>query len=96
MKYFARRGVGRSPRPIRQIPIPHESARRVLLSTGGWIYAGAYMNGTVRIVLIVLLVLIVLGSLPTWGYSSDWGYGPSGGAGLLLVIFLVLLLLGKI
>jgi hypothetical protein len=34
--------------------------------------------------------------LPTWPYSSGWGYYPSGGVGVLLVIVIVLLLMGRI
>jgi hypothetical protein len=51
------------------------------------------MLGTI---LIILLVLMLLGSLPTWGHSRNWGYGPSGGAGLLVLILVVLLLTGRI
>ncbi len=51
------------------------------------------MLGTV---LLVLLVLMLFGALPTWPHSKGWGYYPSGGLGLLLVILIVLLLLGKI
>ena len=47
-------------------------------------------------VLIVLLILALVGSLPTWPYSRSWGYGPTGGLGVILVILVVLLLLGKI
>ena len=34
--------------------------------------------------------------LLTWPYSGGWGYYPSGGAGLLLVIVIVLLVAGRI
>lgn len=47
-------------------------------------------------ILIVLLVVALVGGLPTWGYSAGWGYGPSGIVGILLVILVVLLLLGRI
>lgn len=47
-------------------------------------------------ILIVLLVLALIGGLPTWRHSRSWGYAPSGGIGLVLVILLVLLLLGRI
>jgi hypothetical protein len=50
----------------------------------------------VSLILIVLLVLILLGSLPTWPYSSGWGFYPSGGAGLVLLILIVLLLTGRL
>lgn len=45
--------------------------------------------------LIVLLVLIVLGALPATGWHS-MGYWPSGGAGLILLVLIILLLLGRI
>jgi hypothetical protein len=47
-------------------------------------------------VLLVVLVLLLLGTLPTWPHSKTWGYYPSGGIGVLLVILVVLLLLGRI
>jgi hypothetical protein len=47
-------------------------------------------------VLVVILVLLLVGALPSWPYSSGWGYYPSGGLGLVLVILVILLLLGRI
>lgn len=47
-------------------------------------------------ILLVLLILLLVGALPTWSYSSSWGYGPTGGIGLLVVILIVLLLMGRI
>jgi hypothetical protein len=47
-------------------------------------------------ILIVILVLILIGALPTWPYSSGWGYYPSGGAGLILLILIILLLTGRL
>ncbi|HEY3011177.1 MAG TPA: DUF3309 family protein [Gemmatimonadales bacterium] len=47
-------------------------------------------------ILIIILVLLLIGALPTWPHSRSWGYFPSGGLGLLLVILLVLLLMGRI
>jgi hypothetical protein len=54
------------------------------------------MNATVRTVLLVILILFLVGMLPTWPYSAAWGYYPSGGVGLLLVVLLVLLVVGKL
>jgi len=48
-----------------------------------------------RIVLIIVLFLLLLGALPTWPYSSGWGYYPSGGLGLVLIIVVVMLLVGR-
>jgi uncharacterized membrane protein YkgB len=45
---------------------------------------------------VVILVLALLGVIPTWPHSRNWGYRPSGGIGLILVIVLILLLLGRI
>ena len=51
------------------------------------------MLGTI---LIVILILLLLGALPTWGHSRNWGYGPSGGLGLIAVVIVVLVLMGRI
>ena len=48
---------------------------------------------TGAIILIVLILLLIFG-LPTWPYSRSWGYYPSGGAGLLVLVVVVLLVLG--
>jgi hypothetical protein len=47
-------------------------------------------------VLIVVLILLLLGALPSWPYSGGWGYYPSGGLGLVLVIVVILLVMGRI
>ena len=46
--------------------------------------------------LVVVLVLMLLGALPRWPHSREWGYYPSGGLGLVLVILVILLLLGRL
>jgi len=48
------------------------------------------------ILLIIILLLLAVGGLPAWPYSRSWGYYPSGGLGLILVILIVLLLLGRL
>lgn len=47
-------------------------------------------------ILLIVLVLMLIGAIPTWSHSRSWGYGPSGGLGLLVVILLVLVLMGRI
>ena len=47
-------------------------------------------------ILIVILVLILVGVLPTWPHSKAWGYYPSGGVGLILLILIILLVMGRI
>jgi hypothetical protein len=47
-------------------------------------------------VLIVILILMVLGAVPRWPHSRNWGYYPSGGLGLVALVVIILLLLGRI
>jgi hypothetical protein len=54
---------------------------------------GVNMLGTV---LIVILILALFGALPRWSHSRNWGYYPSGGVGLVLMIVVILLVLGRI
>jgi Protein of unknown function (DUF3309) len=47
-------------------------------------------------ILIVVLVLMVLGAIPAWPYSRSWGYFPSGLLGIVLLVFLILALTGRV
>jgi hypothetical protein len=47
-------------------------------------------------ILLVVLLLLLVGAIPSWPYSAGWGYYPSGGLGLLLVVVLILVLMGRI
>jgi hypothetical protein len=47
-------------------------------------------------ILLIILILLLIGALPTWGHSRDWGYYPSGGIGLIFVILLILILMGRV
>ena len=47
-------------------------------------------------ILLIVLVLLLVGALPTCPYSSGWGYYPSGGLGLVVVIMLILVLMGRV
>ncbi len=47
-------------------------------------------------ILLIILILLLLGAVPAWPYSRNWGYYPSGGLGLVVVILIVLLLMGRI
>jgi Protein of unknown function (DUF3309) len=46
-------------------------------------------------ILIIILILALIGALPTWPYSAGWGYYPSGGLGLVVLILVILMLLGR-
>jgi hypothetical protein len=87
----------------------HTAARACLTSTGGgirprWLarqqkirfYAQTETTMSISLILLILLILLLVGALPTWGHSRSWGYGPSGGLGLVVLILVVLLLMGKI
>lgn len=65
-------------------------------SLGGAAFAFDKEEDTHMILLLIILLLLVVGGLPTWPYSRGWGYYPSGGLGLILIVLLVLLLLGRI
>ena len=47
-------------------------------------------------ILIIILIILLIGALPSWGYSRGWGYFPSGGLGLILLIIIILVLMGRI
>jgi hypothetical protein len=51
------------------------------------------MLGTI---LVIFLILALLGAVPRWSHSREWGYAPTGGIGLVLLIVVVLVLLGRI
>ncbi|CAG2134213.1 MULTISPECIES: DUF3309 family protein [Cupriavidus] len=47
-------------------------------------------------ILLIILILLLIGALPAWPYSSGWGYWPSSGLGLIVVIVVLLVVLGRI
>jgi hypothetical protein len=47
-------------------------------------------------ILFIVLILMLIGAIPSWPHSRGWGYGPSGGIGLILLILVVLLLMGRL
>lgn len=51
---------------------------------------------TIGTFLMIIVILMLVGVLPTWPHSKSWGYYPSGGLGLVVLILLILLLLGRL
>ncbi|WP_455556722.1 DUF3309 family protein [Comamonas sp.] len=51
---------------------------------------------SVTTILLIILALLLLGAWPTWPHSRNWGYVPSGILGLVFVVLLILLLMGRI
>ena len=47
-------------------------------------------------ILLIVLVLILIGVVPMWPHSANWGYMPSGGLGLVVLVLLVLLVMGRL
>ena len=63
-------------------------------ANSGWRMDGGGM--TTGTTLLIIVVLLLIGALPTWPYSSGWGYYPSGGLGLILLILIILLVMGRL
>ena len=47
-------------------------------------------------ILLIILILVLIGVFPGWPHSRSWGYGPSGVLGLVVVIVIVMLLMGRL
>ena len=47
-------------------------------------------------ILVIILCLFLIGAIPSWPHSRNWGYGPLSGIGLVLMILIILILMGKI
>jgi hypothetical protein len=48
------------------------------------------------LILLIILIVLLFGSVPAWPYSRGWGYYPSSGVGLVVLILVILLLMGRI
>jgi hypothetical protein len=48
------------------------------------------------LLLLIILIVLLFGSVPAWPYSRGWGYYPSGGLGLVVLVLVILLLMGRI
>jgi hypothetical protein len=48
------------------------------------------------LLLLILLIILLFAAVPAWPYSRGWGYYPSGGLGLVILILVILLLMGRI
>lgn len=49
-----------------------------------------------RTILLIILILLLLGALPLWPYSAGWGYYPGGALGLILLVLIVLIVVGRV
>lgn len=46
--------------------------------------------------LLIVLILMLVGVVPTWPHSRAWGYGPSGLLGLVVVVLLIMMVMGRL
>jgi hypothetical protein len=51
---------------------------------------------SVGTVLLIVVALMLIGVIPGWPHSRSWGYGPSGAIGMIFIILVVLLLMGRL
>jgi hypothetical protein len=47
-------------------------------------------------IIVILLIVALLGALPVYPHSQAWGWYPTGGLGLVLLVIVILLLLGRL
>ena len=47
------------------------------------------------LILLILLLVLLFASVPAWGYSRSWGYYPSGSIGIILIILIIMMMLGR-
>ena len=47
-------------------------------------------------ILLIVLILMLIGVIPTWPHSKSWGYGPSGALGVVVLIIVILLVMGRL
>ena len=48
------------------------------------------------LLIFIILLVLLFAAVPAWPYSRGWGYYPSGGLGLVVLILVILLLMGRI
>jgi bacteriorhodopsin len=50
----------------------------------------------IGLLLAVVLLLVLIAAVPIWPHSRKWGYYPTGGVGVVLMVVVILLLIGRI
>lgn len=51
---------------------------------------------SISLILLIILILLLFGALPVWNYNLTWSYTPFGIVGVLVIILVILLLMGRI
>ena len=47
-------------------------------------------------ILLIILVAVLLAVLPAWPYIRGWGVSPTGLVGVIILLLLLLMFLGKL
>jgi hypothetical protein len=50
----------------------------------------------IGLLLVVVLLLALIGAVPIWPHSRRWGYYPTCGAGMVFLVVVILLFIGRI
>jgi hypothetical protein len=51
---------------------------------------------SVGAILLIIVILMLIGAVPRWPHARSWGYGPSGAMGVVVLVLVVLLVMGKL
>ena len=51
---------------------------------------------TLGTLLLIVVILLLIGAVPSWSYSKSWGYGPSGVLGVVVLVVVLLVVMGRI
>lgn len=51
---------------------------------------------TLGTLLLIIVILLLIGAVPSWPYSKSWGYGPSGVLGVVVLVVVLLVVMGRI
>ena len=58
-----------------------------------WAEAREMTMGTL---LLIIVILLLIGAVPSWPHSKNWGYGPSGVLGVVVLVVVLLVVMGRI
>jgi hypothetical protein len=88
------------PKAVRKlnfpVPVVRQRDNKFAGVAADWRHLLSVKEQTMFTILIILLVLMLVGAFPAWPYSRSWGYYPSGGLGLIVLILVILLLMGRV
>lgn len=51
---------------------------------------------TLGTLLLIVVILLLIGAVPSWPYSRSWGYAPSGVLGVVVLVVVLLVVMGRI